>query len=320
MTTVPLLVLALAAPVGTSSITVSGTVTAPGSTLADPALSSVTTGTTITLTFDVETPGFTGGQGDLDFYAIDPSTVVLRAGATQVAGGGGTGNLFLINGGSGGIGSDVVTTSFDLTPSVSADLTLIDSSGNAIDQPDLSKLIGTSGPGVFDIAMLSLADSGGALTVDVNAFTVDGAAGGLGTAYCGPAALNSSGLTGNLSAVGSDIASANNVTLVADSLVPNVFGFVITSQTQGFTAQPGGSAGNLCLSGSIGRYVGPGQVANSGPAGTLSLALDLSQTPQPNGFVAVAAGDTWNFQVWYRDSAGGSPTSNFTQGLEIEFQ
>jgi hypothetical protein len=101
---------------------------------------------------------------------------------------------------------------------------------------------------------------------------------------------------------------------------PNAFGYFLTSTTQGFVANPGGSMGNLCLAGSIGRYVGPGQIQNSGAAGAISLPLDLTQTPQPTGSVAIVAGQTWNFQAWYRDAVGGSATSNFTDGLSIGFQ
>ena len=83
---------------------------------------------------------------------------------------------------------------------------------------------------------------------------------------------------------------------------------------------PGGSMGNLCLAGSIGRYVGPGQIQQADATGNISLALDLTQVPQPTGFVSVGIGDTWNFQAWYRDAVGGSATSNFTDGLSVTFQ
>jgi hypothetical protein len=42
--------------------------------------------------------------------------------------------------------------------------------------------------------------------------------------------------------------------------------------------------------------------------------------PQSGGFVAALVGDTWSFQAWYRDSAGGQPTSNLTDGLEVLFR
>ena len=85
-------------------------------------------------------------------------------------------------------------------------------------------------------------------------------------------------------------------------------------------AGPGGSQGTLCLGGAIGRYVGPGQIVNSGSTGEITLAIDLTQTPQPTGLVSVQPGETWNFQAWYRDAIGGSATSNFTDGLSITFQ
>jgi hypothetical protein len=141
-----------------------------------------------------------------------------------------------------------------------------------------------------------------------------------GTNYCGPAVLNSTGNPGEISATGSATVAANNLTLEASSLPLNAFGFFLTSQVQGLVPQPGGSLGVLCLGGSIGRYVGPGQIQNSGAAGSFGLALDLTQTPTPTGTVSVAAGETWNFQAWHRDSVGGVAVSNFTDGLSVLFQ
>lgn len=141
---------------------------------------------------------------------------------------------------------------------------------------------------------------------------------GVGTQYC-TAEPNSTGGAGALAGSGSTDVNDNAFTLSASSLPQFSFGFFIVSQAQGFVAQPGGSAGNLCLSGSIGRYVGSGQIKNSGAAGEFDLAIDLTQTPQPMGLVSIAAGETWNFQAWYRDSVGGQPTSNFSNGLEVGF-
>jgi hypothetical protein len=36
--------------------------------------------------------------------------------------------------------------------------------------------------------------------------------------------------------------------------------------------------------------------------------------------VAVAAGETWNFQSWHRDAVGGVATSNFTDAVQLDFQ
>jgi hypothetical protein len=145
-----------------------------------------------------------------------------------------------------------------------------------------------------------------------------GGGGSVGTAYC-TANNNSTGGPGVLSANGTPLVASNDLTLEASSLPNNSFGFFLASLDSGFIANPGGSSGNLCLGGSIGRYVGPGQIKNAGTTGAFSLALDLTQVPQPTGFVAIAAGETWRFQAWHRDAIGGSTTSNFTNGLEIDF-
>ncbi|MEM8713038.1 MAG: hypothetical protein AAGG01_18985 [Planctomycetota bacterium] len=140
-----------------------------------------------------------------------------------------------------------------------------------------------------------------------------------GSSYCS-ANPNSTGAPGMLTATGTPIASANDVTLSASGLPVSAFTFFIVSRTQGFAPNPGGSAGNLCLSGSIGRYVGSGQIRQADASGVVSLAIDLASIPQPNGPVAASAGENWSFQAWHRDSGATGPTSNFTSGLSILFQ
>ncbi|MEL6716924.1 MAG: hypothetical protein AAFP86_24320, partial [Planctomycetota bacterium] len=108
-----------------------------------------------------------------------------------------------------------------------------------------------------------------------------------------------------------DVAT-NDLTLVASDLPIASLGIFLASRAQGFTPNPGGSAGNLCLGGAIGRY---GQIVQVAADGTMTSTVDLTQTPQPTGLVAIAAGETWRFQAWHRD--GG--TSNLTVGLEIPF-
>ncbi len=141
---------------------------------------------------------------------------------------------------------------------------------------------------------------------------------GPGTNYC-MANTNSTGLTASISAAGSSVASHNNVTLTTSDLPNNSFGFFLVSTSQGFVPNPGGSSGNLCLGGAIGRYVGPGQIQNSGQTGEVSLQLDLTMVPQPPGAVSIIAGDTFNWTTWYRDAVGGVATSNFSDGLSILF-
>ena len=141
---------------------------------------------------------------------------------------------------------------------------------------------------------------------------------GIGTNYCA-ANTNSTGVPAEMSAAGSVVAATDNLTLTCAEMPNNAFGFFLTSLNQGFVSNPGGSQGNLCLGGAIGRYVGPGQIQQSGSAGEVSLLLVLGQTPTPTGFVVIVAGDTWNYQCWFRDSVGGQAVSNFSDGLEVLF-
>ena len=140
----------------------------------------------------------------------------------------------------------------------------------------------------------------------------------IGTSYC-MANANSTGVAAGMSGTGSAVAADNMATLMCSSMPVNSFAFMITSQVQGFVMNPAGSAGNLCLSGAIGRFVGPGQIQNSGTLGEVSLTLDLTQQPTPTGFVAVQAGETWNFSTWFRDSGPAGPTSNFSDGYTVLF-
>ena len=146
-----------------------------------------------------------------------------------------------------------------------------------------------------------------------------GGNGGLGMSYCGPAVTNGSGSPARLVATGSAVAANNNLEITCLDMPAQVFGFFLVSSQQGFVVAPGTSAGNLCLSGALGRYVGPGQIQSSGAQGEYSLLLDLTSTPQPLGSVSIQAGQTWNFQSWFRDTSISGTSSNFSSGLEIIF-
>lgn len=136
---------------------------------------------------------------------------------------------------------------------------------------------------------------------------------------CSQSAANSTGEQGTLVAGGSASVIDNDLTLIAGTLPMNRFGYFLASQANVVTQTPGGSLGNLCLSGNIGRFIGPGQVQNSGASGTISLTVDLNAIPSPTGFVSVMPGDTWYFQLWHRDI---NPTlgSNFTDSARVQFQ
>ena len=87
--------------------------------------------------------------------------------------------------------------------------------------------------------------------------------------------------------------------------------------TAGFVMNPGGSQGDLCLDGSIGRHSLNVQVADT--AGHARFVVDVAGLPTPTGLVAAVAGETWNFQAWYRDANPG-PVSNFTDAVAVTFR
>jgi glucose/arabinose dehydrogenase len=142
-----------------------------------------------------------------------------------------------------------------------------------------------------------------------------GTCGTIGDSYCDPAVVNSTGLPAVLEMRGSDRVSENDVRLDVEQLPQNSLGYFLASQTQSFIPNPGGSMGNLCIFGTIGRFIA--QAQNSGPSGTFSFNLDLSNMPPP--LSAVAIGETWNFQAWYRDFQL-VVTSNFTNAVSVDFQ
>lgn len=139
--------------------------------------------------------------------------------------------------------------------------------------------------------------------------------GDLPVRYC-PSELNSTGERARIDWIGSASLVKNQLGLASSDLPPGSFGFFLCSRDRGFSSMPGGSQGNLCLSGEIGRYVGAG-VLQAGPFGRTSTAVDLAVLPGPLGPVSVQQGDRWRFQYWYRDSSGGLPTSNFTDALDL---
>lgn len=140
----------------------------------------------------------------------------------------------------------------------------------------------------------------------------------VGLNYC-QAELNSTGAPATIVAAGSDLVSDNDFALTASGLPVNQFGIFVASKTQAFTPGANGSSnGNLCLGGAIGRFVAPGQIQSSGASGSFALTVDLTALPQGASTVGALAGETWNFQAWFRDAGGLG--SNFTDGLQVDFR
>ena len=140
-----------------------------------------------------------------------------------------------------------------------------------------------------------------------------------GDAYCGPAEENSTGAWAAMSASGSTSVVDNDVTLIAERLPVGSFGYFLVAPADGFTPLAGGSSGNLCVGGAVGRLNrNAGEIFQAPSSGVVDVPLDLTDVPTPTGATALAPGDTRYFQAWFRDANPGV-TSNLTNGLRIEF-
>ena len=136
----------------------------------------------------------------------------------------------------------------------------------------------------------------------------------VGSNDCSPAVSNSTGAPATLRGMGSASLASNDLTLIAEDLPPNVFGFVVLS-TDAAQIPGAGGVGTLCLGGAIGRDLA--SLANSGATGEIGRSVDWTMLAQPSGFVAASVGDTWRFQVWYRDQLLTLSTSNYTNALVV---
>ncbi len=168
-------------------------------------------------------------------------------------------------------------------------------------------------------ARLTLQNAAGTELAVIDLTEINGSPGLTTGNYCA-ANPNSTGASAFMAFQGSLAIADNDATLFAFSLPADSFGYFLVSETQGLIMNPAGSAGNLCIVGSIGRYVGPGQIQNSGSQQSISLGIDLTNVPQPHGGEPTLPGMTWNFTAWFRDvSAQGATTSNFADGLSLTF-
>ncbi|HIF40705.1 MAG TPA: hypothetical protein EYQ74_06365 [Planctomycetes bacterium] len=138
----------------------------------------------------------------------------------------------------------------------------------------------------------------------------------LGQPYCGPGNPNSTGLPALMGAYGADDVACGQFQLAASQLPPARPALALASQTMGWVPFMGGGQGNLCLGGNIGRF--RMDVGYTDPDGTFFVPLELDNLPQPLP-PRVVPGDTWYFQLWFRDKNPTS-TSNLTTGLRVQFR
>lgn len=127
--------------------------------------------------------------------------------------------------------------------------------------------------------------------------------------YC-PGAINSLGLSGTLSTLGSNSVSANDLVFQATNLKPNVFALLASGTA---TAQIPFGDGTRCIGGALRRlYRLP-----ASSSGTWAAALDIPHLPPA---ALVTAGSLRYFQLYYRDIGGPLGTGfNLTNGECISF-
>ncbi|MEM8712515.1 MAG: VCBS repeat-containing protein, partial [Planctomycetota bacterium] len=183
--------------------------------------------------------------------------------------------------------------------------------------PSASSLLAVDVDSDADSDIVSVQDSNRAVVIRENL-----AASEVGSNFCGPAVPNSRGRSALMYASGDPNASGGSITLHAEDLPFDSVGIFIVSRTQGLNGSVPGSNGRLCLAGSIGRYVAPGQVLATGSTGTMTLPIDPASLPSPFGPVTGATGENWSFQAWYRDFDQSMPAnrSNMTDGRAITLQ
>lgn len=133
------------------------------------------------------------------------------------------------------------------------------------------------------------------------------------TNYCGPAVLNSTGLSAVMEVTGSVDIDDNALTLTATRLPVNRIGYFLLGSGDNVFIPPL-AEGRYCLGGApLVRLLPP--VLNSGDTGQgygeYTHTPDLTQLP-------LSPGQTFNFQSWFRDENPGS-TSNFTDAASVTF-
>ncbi|HRV81325.1 MAG TPA: hypothetical protein P5218_07815, partial [Planctomycetota bacterium] len=148
--------------------------------------------------------------------------------------------------------------------------------------------------------------------------------------FCDPANVNSTGLpaqmTGNLNS-----GSGSGLHLECSQGPSTQFGYFLVGTG---SADPGTplSQGRLCLAltagnqfgryngvggggNSVGQFDGAGIFQNLVGSSAVGSGFDVpSALPTIGG--TIQAGETWHFQLWYREAAG---QSNFSNGLTVQF-
>lgn len=218
-----------------------------------------------------------------------------------------------------------------------------DLNGNGLIDEDTGIFFVALAPGSTNLALDPPAFQPGDATVDVTVRTIDAGmdasggivvtdgagnettcavdlSGNLGQPVCVPVP-NSTGDAASTRMLGQGSVAANDLTLTTDGLPAGVMCLYVNSRQAATVIGPGGSSGNLCIASfEMGRHTDT--MLQSDASGRVSLGLDLTAIPFEPGFrVSAQAGETWYWQLWYRDvTTGGAQTSNFCNAVRMVMQ
>ncbi len=139
----------------------------------------------------------------------------------------------------------------------------------------------------------------------------------ISTPYC-QSNPSTNGVQSTVSIFGSTSVVADEVEVTA-YLPQNTVGFFLTSLDTGFVPNAGGSNGNLCLGGAIGRF--QQLAAISGADGEITISTltgqwSVTNIPHPMTPYSAMPGTTSHFQLWFRENTS-FPSSNFSQGVRV---
>lgn len=168
-------------------------------------------------------------------------------------------------------------------------------------------------------------------TVTVGTSAGCGNMGGMGTPYCDPMDINSTGLPTVMTGSASG-AAGSGLHLEAAQGPPNQFGYFLVGTAPADPGTPVGS-GRLCfdltmgnqfgrynVSGgplnSVGQFDASGVLQNFVGTSSVGTGYDVPSTVPITGSPTIMAGSTWHFQLWHREDGGDS---NFSNALTVNF-
>jgi hypothetical protein len=127
--------------------------------------------------------------------------------------------------------------------------------------------------------------------------------------YCGTSPNSYDPFGAYITANGSNRIAQNDLALLTTGVPPGAAGIYYYGRNATFV--PFGN-GTRCIASPAFRL--PIVVTNE--FGEADHALDHNSLP-PGG--AISAGETWNFQFWYRNAAGGGAGFNLSDALRVQF-